>query len=141
MIVISPDNPSGSHLKYGEVIELLDISKKMNKQIIFDESFIDFANNSYTLIDDDILNKYPNLIVIKSISKSYGVPGLRLGVLASGNNKYLDIINRNMPVIYKSILSLVNIVIPIIIGPYIVRLLDVNLYGTYNRVLSEFQIF
>ena len=43
--------------------------------------------------------------------------------------------------IYKSILSLVNIVIPIIIGPYIVRLLDVNLYGTYNRVLSEFQIF
>ena len=43
--------------------------------------------------------------------------------------------------IYKSILSLVNIVIPIIIGPYIVRLLDVNLYGTYNRVLSEFQVF
>lgn len=43
--------------------------------------------------------------------------------------------------IYKSILSLVNIVIPIIIGPYIVRLLDVELYGTYNRVFSEFQIF
>lgn len=43
--------------------------------------------------------------------------------------------------IYKSILSLVNIVIPIIIGPYIVRLLDVELYGIYNRVFSEFQIF
>lgn len=43
--------------------------------------------------------------------------------------------------IYKSILSLVNIVIPIIIGPYIVRLLDVDLYGIYNRVFSEFQIF
>ena len=49
-------------------------------------------------ITDEILNKYPNLIVIKSISKSYGVPGLRLGVLASGNYEYLDIINRNMPV-------------------------------------------
>ena len=98
LIVISPDNPSGSHLKYGEVIELLDMAKEMDKQVIFDESFIDFANDSYTLINDDILNKYPNLIVIKSISKSYGVPGLRLGVLASGNNKYLDIINRNMPV-------------------------------------------
>ncbi len=98
LIVISPDNPSGSHLKYGEVIELLDMAKEMNKQVIFDESFIDFANDSYTLINDDILKKYPNLIVIKSISKSYGVPGLRLGVLASGNNKYLDIINRNMPV-------------------------------------------
>lgn len=98
LIVISPDNPSGSHLKYGEVIELLDMAKEMDKQVIFDESFIDFANDSYTLINDDILNKYPNLIVIKSISKSYGVPGLRLGVLASGNYEYLDIINRNMPV-------------------------------------------
>ena len=43
--------------------------------------------------------------------------------------------------IYKSILSLVNIVIPIFIGPYIARLLDVDLYGTYNRVFSEFQVF
>lgn len=43
--------------------------------------------------------------------------------------------------IYKSMLSLVNIVVPIIIGPYIMRLLDVELYGTYNRVYAEFQMF
>ena len=98
LIVISPDNPSGSHLNYEEVIKLLDEAKDKNKQIIFDESFIDFADNNYTLIDDDILNKYNNLIVIKSISKSYGVPGLRLGVLASGNKKYLQKINDNLPV-------------------------------------------
>ena len=98
MIIISPDNPTGSHLKYEEVIKLLDLAKQKNKQIIFDESFIDFANNNYTLIDDDILNKYTNLIVIKSISKSYGVPGLRLGVLASGNKDYIKIINNNLPV-------------------------------------------
>lgn len=81
LIVISPDNPSGSHLTFDETIKLLDRAKEKNKQVIFDESFIDFAVNNYTLIDDEILNKYPNLIVIKSISKSYGVPGLRLGVL------------------------------------------------------------
>ena len=98
MIIISPDNPTGSHLKYEEVIKLLDLAKQKNKQIIFDESFIDFANNNYTLIDDEILNKYSNLVVIKSISKSYGVPGLRLGVLASGNKDYIKIINNNLPV-------------------------------------------
>ena len=98
MIIISPDNPSGSCLKYEEVIEILDIAKEKNKQVIFDESFMDFANNNYTLIDDDILNKYSDLIVIKSISKSYGVPGLRLGVLASGNEKYIKTINNNLPV-------------------------------------------
>lgn len=98
MIIISPDNPSGSCLKYEEVIEILDIAKEKNKQVIFDESFMDFANNNYTLIDDDILNKYSYLVVIKSISKSYGVPGLRLGVLASGNEKYIKTINNNLPV-------------------------------------------
>lgn len=43
--------------------------------------------------------------------------------------------------IYKALLSFANIVIPIIIGPYITKLLDVNLYGAYNKVYSEFQIF
>ena len=43
--------------------------------------------------------------------------------------------------VYKAILSLVNIVVPLIIGPYIVRILDVELYGMYNKVFSEFQIF
>ena len=43
--------------------------------------------------------------------------------------------------VYKAILSLVNIVVPLIIGPYIVRVLDVNLYGMYNKIYSEFQIF
>lgn len=43
--------------------------------------------------------------------------------------------------IYKSLLSIANIAIPIIIGPYITKLLDVDLYGAYNKVYAEFQIF
>lgn len=43
--------------------------------------------------------------------------------------------------IYKALLSFANIVVPIIIGPYITRLLDVELYGTYNKVYAEFQVF
>ncbi len=43
--------------------------------------------------------------------------------------------------IYKALLSFANIVIPIIIGPYITRLLDVELYGSYNKVYAEFQVF
>ena len=44
-------------------------------------------------------------------------------------------------IIYKAILSFVNIMVPVIIGSYIVHLLDVDLYGTYNKVYSEFQVF
>ena len=43
--------------------------------------------------------------------------------------------------IYKSLLNLANIIVPIFMGPYIARLLDVNLYGIYNKVYAEFQIF
>lgn len=43
--------------------------------------------------------------------------------------------------IYKSILSFVNIVVPIIIGPYITKLLDVDMYGIYNKTLANFQMF
>ncbi|MBR2790127.1 MAG: aminotransferase class I/II-fold pyridoxal phosphate-dependent enzyme, partial [Eggerthellaceae bacterium] len=45
----------------------------------------------YTLLDEEVLGEYPNIIVVKSISKSYGVPGLRLGVLASAD---ADLISR-----------------------------------------------
>jgi O-antigen/teichoic acid export membrane protein len=43
--------------------------------------------------------------------------------------------------VYKSLLSFVSIVVPLIVGPYIARVLDVNLYGIYNTVYSDFQIF
>lgn len=43
--------------------------------------------------------------------------------------------------IYKSMLSMVNIVVPLVIGPYIMRLLDIDLYGLYNRVFADFQMF
>lgn len=43
--------------------------------------------------------------------------------------------------IYKALLSFANIVVPIIIGPYITKLLDIELYGAYNKVYAEFQVF
>ena len=55
--------------------------------MIADESFADFADRGghTSLIDEAILNAHPHLVVVKSISKSYGVPGIRLGVLASAD--------------------------------------------------------
>ena len=100
LVIINPDNPSGSFIKYEDILEVIDKYNAKNKIIIFDESFIDFAEPElrYTLIDDKILDKYENLIVIKSISKSYGIPGLRLGVLASSNKEFLKEFKDNMPV-------------------------------------------
>lgn len=91
VLLINPENPSGHFFSEKEVFTLLEKLKEKNVNLIFDESFIDFAEKEirYSLIKDEILDKYPNLIVIKSISKTYGVPGIRLGVLASSNKDFV----------------------------------------------------
>jgi histidinol-phosphate/aromatic aminotransferase/cobyric acid decarboxylase-like protein/choline kinase len=86
LVVVNPDNPSGNYIPKKDLLRLIDwcVEKKIN--LILDESFADFSDEeNNTLIDQEILDKYKNLYVMKSISKSYGVPGLRLGVLASGD--------------------------------------------------------
>ncbi len=96
VLLINPENPSGHFFSEKEVFTLLEKLKEKNVNLIFDESFIDFAEKEirYSLIKDEVLEKYPNLIVIKSISKSYGVPGIRLGVLASSNKDFVYKITR-----------------------------------------------
>ncbi len=91
LLLINPDNPSGNYIPKSDVLCLADWCKNNAIDLIVDESFVDFTighvNNS--LINNEILEKYQNLMVIKSISKSYGVPGLRLGVLASANKEFI----------------------------------------------------
>ena len=96
VLLINPDNPTGHFLPKEEVLRLLDGLKQRNAALYFDESFIDFAapEKRYTLLDDGILSKYPDLVVIKSISKSYGVPGLRLGILACSRGDYIRSIQK-----------------------------------------------
>jgi len=91
-ILVNPDNPSGKFLRKEEVLSLLAKLKKEITTLIFDESFIDFADSAirYTLLNQEIIEKYDNLIVIKSISKSYGITGLRLGILATKSTAYIN---------------------------------------------------
>ena len=89
LLLINPDNPSGNYLPKQEVKRLAEWAEKTNIRLIVDESFADFAEEEdASLLEQAILTSYPHLIVIKSISKSYGVPGIRLGILA-GDDKEL----------------------------------------------------
>ena len=61
--------------------------EKKGIRLVVDESFVDFSENWQTgsILQDKILESYPHMAVMKSISKSFGVPGLRLGILASAD--------------------------------------------------------
>ena len=87
LLIINPDNPSGNFIPKSDLLRLCEWSQKKGMHLMIDESFVDFSqeweNNS--LLHDELLEQYPHLIVMKSISKSFGVPGIRLGILASAN--------------------------------------------------------
>lgn len=99
LILINPDNPSGNYINKQNLHSIMDWSRNKGIKIIIDESFADFADEEdNTLLDNDILENYPNLFVVKSISKSYGVPGLRLGVIASSNSEKINFIKRDVSI-------------------------------------------
>lgn len=86
LILINPDNPSGNFISKAEVLALAQWAKRKDIVLVLDESFIDFADgDDNSLLSQEILDEFLNLIIVKSISKSYGVAGLRLGIAASSN--------------------------------------------------------
>ena len=91
LLLVNPDNPSGNYIKKTDVLNLVKWAAEREIKIIVDESFVDFTENhkDNSLLHNDILESNPNLMVMKSISKSYGVPGLRLGIFASSDKEII----------------------------------------------------
>lgn len=99
LVVINPDNPSGNYIKKKDLLRLADWCDNKSINFVLDESFVDFSDeDDSTMIEQSILDRYSHLYVMKSISKSYGVPGLRLGVLASGDTKTIAFMKKDVAI-------------------------------------------
>lgn len=100
LLLINPDNPSGNFIPKTDVVRLAAWCKERNIQLVVDESFVDFSDDFLhnSLLCDETLEAYPNLLVMKSISKSYGVPGLRLGILATSQRETIARIKQDVSI-------------------------------------------
>ncbi len=99
LVVINPDNPSGNFIPKCDLLTLIDWADKKGIKLVIDESFVDFADDvDATIIEQEILDRYKNLYIVKSISKSYGVPGVRLGILASGDVETIAFIKKDVAI-------------------------------------------
>lgn len=100
LLLINPDNPSGNYIAKDDVLLLAEWARKKGIRLVVDESFVDFSDGSVenSLLCNAILERYPNLVIVKSISKSYGVPGLRLGVLASSDEQLISFIKKDVAI-------------------------------------------
>lgn len=98
LILINPDNPSGNFLPKKDVLKLVAWTKKKGIRLLIDESFVDFAAQPYTMLDSAFLSENVHVNVMKSISKSYGVPGVRLGVLACANEDQARLVQSHLSI-------------------------------------------
>ncbi len=99
LVIINPDNPTGNYIPRADILRLIQWTKSAGIRLIVDESFVDFASEeNATILCEELLDANPHLIVIKSISKSYGVPGLRLGIAASGDRDLIAEIKKEVSI-------------------------------------------
>ena len=100
LLLINPDNPSGNYIPVQDIFRLADWCSARSIRLIVDESFVDFSSDfpGNSLLNNSILERYPGLTVVKSISKSFGVPGLRLGVLASSDPDVVSSVRKDVSI-------------------------------------------
>lgn len=100
LLLINPDNPSGNFICKEDILSLAAWAKIRNIRLVVDESFVDFSDGSCqnSLLYDRILEQFDNLVVMKSISKSYGVPGLRLGVAATSDTSVINAMKKDIAI-------------------------------------------
>lgn len=87
IFICSPNNPTGNLLHTGDIKFILD---RFNGVVMIDEAYIDFCSQASFI---EKLSEYPNLIVIQTLSKSWGLAGLRVGT-AYMNARMLSYFNR-----------------------------------------------
>jgi len=94
-LVINPHNPSGQLFSLPEMHTFLDAAHKLDL-VIVDESFIDFADEAVPSLLATA-DRYANLVLVRSMSKHCGVPGLRLGYCYSGSERILAQLRDSLP--------------------------------------------
>ncbi|MEO8255404.1 MAG: histidinol-phosphate transaminase [Flavobacterium sp.] len=90
IFLCSPNNPTANSFSDENVVDLLQNFKGL---IVIDEAYIDFSEKSSWM---DEMDEYPNLIITQTLSKAYGLAGIRLGV-CYGSAEIISVLNKIKP--------------------------------------------
>lgn len=104
IIFSNPNNPTGNFLKKKEIIKILEGCKEID--IIVDEAYVEFAEESVV----DLVEEYKNLLVLRTMSKAWGLAGARLGFLISSKDKIKEISKYDVPYNISSISQKIGII-------------------------------
>lgn len=89
VFVCSPNNPTGNLVERNDIISLLEMTKD-RAIVVMDEAYIDFCPEASTV---DLLAKYPNLAILRTLSKAFALAGLRCGFTLA-NKELIDVLQK-----------------------------------------------
>ena len=95
LVICNPNNPTGNLIKIEELQQIFEITKNNNIKILIDESFIDFSFDDEKKSSINLLKNYQNVFLIKSLTKFFSIPGLRLGFGVSYDADLVNILKEN----------------------------------------------
>jgi len=87
-VVVTPNNPTSLVVPKADLIRLAKKLESHNCMLIVDESFLDFTENKDNISLEQEIQNYPNMAILKSMSKAYGICGLRIGYLLTANTDF-----------------------------------------------------
>jgi len=93
IFICNPNNPTGHSTPIDQISYLL--KKYPNRYLVIDEAYIDFSDQCQSVLS--LIEDYPNLIVIKSLTKSFAIAGLRLGYILANASIINKIVKNKMP--------------------------------------------
>ena len=95
-VVVTPNNPTSILVPKADIIRLAKKLEKHNCMLIVDESFLDFADNKEQISLEKDIAEYPNMAILKSMSKAYGICGLRIGYLLTANLEFAATVRKEI---------------------------------------------
>jgi len=95
-VVVTPNNPTSLLVRKEQLIRLTKQLADHDCMLIVDESFIDFARNGDKETLENEIEEYPNLVIFKSMSKAYGICGIRIGYMLTANVAFLDQVRQGL---------------------------------------------
>jgi histidinol-phosphate/aromatic aminotransferase/cobyric acid decarboxylase-like protein len=95
-VVVTPNNPTSMLVPKPDLIRLAKKLEIYDCMLIIDESFLDFTENPDQISLEQEIENYPNMAIFKSMSKAYGICGLRIGYMLTANSKFAEAIRNGV---------------------------------------------
>ena len=97
-VVVTPNNPTSLSVPRSDLCRLADKLARQNCTLVVDESFVDFSREPEHATLTNEIDTYPNLVILKSMGKAFGIGGLRLGYLVTSNSDLAEAVRRSVPI-------------------------------------------